>query len=364
MMKILQIVYSLGPGGAERFVVDLSNELLRQGHEVNLCVLRDDKQGNFGFYRRELAEKINYINLSIPVGLRLRNIVILYKLVKKLKPQVVHCHLNLVNYVFPLTIVFTKIRFFHTIHSSPLNEVSSSIEYRIRRYFYSKLRMKSITISKETSKSFLTYYKTLPYSEIYNGRSNPIKTSLYSEVKNDIKKFKDNSKTIFLHIGSCSPVKNQRMLISVFNKLIQNGERVVLLIIGSGFDSVEGRSLKNFACDKIIFLGEKHNVSDYLLCADAFCLSSLSEAMPISLIEAFACGCIPICTPVGGLINTIQNRETGYLSKSVSESDYYLTIKYYLENKDQVKKEDLIQYYMTNFSIEECANKHLLLYNK
>lgn len=363
-MKILQIVYSLGPGGAERFVVDLSNELSRQGHDVTLCVLRDEKQGNFGFYKREVAEKINYINLSLPVGLRLRNIVALYKLVKKLKPQIVHCHLNLVNYVFPLTIIFKKIRFFHTIHSNPLNEVNSSIEYSIRRYFYSNLRMKSITISKETSQSFVTYYKISPFSEIYNGRAYPIQTSLLSDVKSEIQNFKDNSNTIFLHIGSCSAAKNQIMLINVFNKLIQNGERAVLLIIGAGFDSDEGMRLKSIACDKIIFIGTKHNVSDYLLNADAFCLSSTSEAMPISLIEALACGCIPICTPVGGLINTIQNGVTGYLSKSVSENDYYLTIKYYLENKERIKKEDLIKYYITNFSIEECANRHLLLYNK
>jgi glycosyltransferase involved in cell wall biosynthesis len=121
--------------------------------------------------------------------------------------------------------------------------------------------------------------------------------------------------------------------------------------------------VKNLACDKIIFFGEKHNVSDYLLNADAFCLSSIREGMPISLIEAFACGCVPICTPVGGLINTIENGVTGYLSDSVSENDYYLSVRTYLENKDQIKKTDLIQYYLSNFSIEECAKKYLSLYN-
>ncbi|HZY24804.1 MAG TPA: glycosyl transferase, partial [Bacteroidales bacterium] len=70
-MKIIQLVYSLGPGGAERFVVDLSNELALQGNDVTLCVLRDDKLGNSGFYKRDLSEKINYINLRIPEGLRL-----------------------------------------------------------------------------------------------------------------------------------------------------------------------------------------------------------------------------------------------------------------------------------------------------
>ncbi len=362
-MKILQIIYSLAPGGAERLVVDLSNELSRQGHDVTLCVLRDDEQGNSGFYKHDVSEKVSYVNLVIPVGLRIKNIVILYKLIKKLKPQVVHSHLNLVNYVFPLTIIFTKIRFFNTIHSNPKNEVGNSIEYWIRRYFYSNFKMKAITISEETSRYFLAYYKSPPFGEIYNGRALPKQTAEYSDVRNDVQKFRDKGDTVFLHIGTCNTAKNQRMLINAFNKIVQNGDHAVLMIIGSGFDSEEGRSLKSLACDKIIFLGERHNVSDYLLNSDAFCLSSVREGMPISLLEALACGCIPICTPVGGLINTIINGKTGYISKSVSENDYYFSIRTYLENKSQIKKDDLIQYYLTNFSIEECVKKYLSFYN-
>jgi glycosyltransferase involved in cell wall biosynthesis len=361
-MNILQIVYTLSPGGAERFVVDLSNEQSRQGHNVTLCALRNDTQNNFGFYKQEVSERINYVNLNIPVGLRFKNIITLYRLVKKIRPQVVHCHLNLVNYVFPLTIVFPKIRFFNTIHSNPKNEVSNSIEYWIRRYFFSNFKMKAITISKETSRFFISYYNTQPFSEIYNGRAKPAPTPAFQDVKNSVQKFRDNGNTIFLHIGSCNSAKNQQMLINVFNKAVQDGNKVVLMIIGAGFDSEEGRSLKNLACSNIIFLGEKHNVSDYLLNADAFCLSSIREGMPISLIEALACGCVPICTPVGGLINTVENGKTGYLSESVSEDDYYFSLRSYLDNKDQVKKDNLIQYYHTHFSIEECANKYLSVY--
>ncbi len=361
-MKILQLVYSLGPGGAERFVVDLSNELSRQGHDVTLCVLRDDRQGNSGFYRNELSESLNYINLRIPEGLRLNNILILNRLIKNLKPQVVHAHLNLVNYVFPLTVIHKKIKFFHTIHSFPKSEVKSSLEYRLRSYFYSKLRVKAVTISEEISRYFLDYYKFSAYSEIYNGRALPKPTPIFADVKNDIQKFRDNGSTIFLHIGTCNAAKNQKMLIGAFNKMTTNGDHAVLMIIGSGFDSEEGINLKKLASDKIIFLGERHNVSDYLLNSDAFCLSSVREGMPISLIEAFACGCIPICTPIGGLINTIKNGETGYLSKSVSEDDYYFALKDYLGSKNKIRKEDLIRYYKNNFSIEECAKRYTALY--
>jgi glycosyltransferase involved in cell wall biosynthesis len=361
-MKILQITYHLGPGGAERLVVDISNELTRQGHDVTLCALRDDQQGNKGFYKHEISEKINYVNLSIPEGIRVNNIYLLYKLIRKLNPQVVHCHLNLVNYLFPLTFIFKKVRFFHTIHSNPSHEVSNSIEYWLRRYFYKNNRMKAITISAETSKSFLNYYKTRPFEEIYNGRALPGPTASFPDIEKEIQDLKNKGNTVFLHIGSCYPVKNQRMLITVFNKLIQDGELVFLLIIGTGFDSELGKELKSLAGKNIIFLGEKHNVSDYLLNADVFCLSSTREGMPMSLIEALACGCVPICTPVGGLINIIENGKTGYLSKSVSENDYYHSIRSYLENIGQVKKTDLIQYYYNHFSIEACVKKYLSFY--
>ena len=41
-MKILQISFSLSSGGAERFVVDLSNELGKT-NDVTLLTLKDDK---------------------------------------------------------------------------------------------------------------------------------------------------------------------------------------------------------------------------------------------------------------------------------------------------------------------------------
>jgi glycosyltransferase involved in cell wall biosynthesis len=363
-MKILQIIYNLGPGGAERLVVDISNELSRQGHDVTLCVLRDDLQHNYGFFKKEVSENIRYINLLLPLGVRMNNIYILYKQIKKIQPDIVHCHLNLVNYLFPLTLIFRKVKFFHTIHSIPEKEVSNRLEYWLRRYFYKNKKMKAITISSETSKSFVSFYKSNSFTEIYNGRTSPKPTSLYSSVKKFIKGFRDNGSIIFLHVGTCHVVKNQKMLIRVFNKLVEEGKNIILLIIGANFDSDFGLSLKNIACDRVIFLGSRHNVADYFLNSDAFCLSSEREGMPISLIEAMACGCIPICTPVGGLINTIKDGENGFLAKSISEEDYYNSMMSYLQNQEKVKKEELVNYYNTHFSIEECVNKHVALYSK
>ena len=54
-MKIIQIIYSLSSGGAEKFVVDLSNQLAKMGHDVTLCMLRDDKIDTLTFNKQFLS---------------------------------------------------------------------------------------------------------------------------------------------------------------------------------------------------------------------------------------------------------------------------------------------------------------------
>ncbi len=361
-MRILQILYNLGPGGAERFVVDLCNELVHCGNEVYLYILRDESTAENGFYKSELSEKIVYKSLKIQEGFRPSNIYILGKIIKEIKPEVVHCHQNLVNYIFPLSLIFNRIKFVNTIHSDPPKEVSSKIEYWIRKMFYGSGKMKAVAISNETSKSFLKYYKTNNFTQIFNGRKLPLQSAQFEDVEEFINNLRIDNNFIFLHVGRCVPVKNQKMLINVFNRLTQEGWSLALLIIGDGFESNMGKELKTSASNKIIFLNPVHNIADYFITSDAFCLSSTNEGMPITVIEALACGCTPICTPVGGVIDAIENGVTGFLSKTISEEDYYQSVIDYLKQKEGIIKDNLIQSYKNRFSIEECTNQYIKLY--
>ena len=150
-------------------------------------------------------------------------------------------------------------------------------------------------------------------------------------------------------------VKNQNLLIHAFNELNQKGFNFILLVIGDGFDD----NFKSRACEKIHFLGLKNNVSDYLNCADAFCLTSNYEGLPISLLEAISCGVVPICTNVGGISDVIEDGVTGFLS-NVDKASYVDAIERY--TMETIKTSKLISKFKNEFSIHACALKYLAIY--
>lgn len=363
-MKILHFIYSLSSGGAERLVVDLCNELSKNGDEIYLCTLRDDNINNNGFYKKEISTRVNYINLKLPNGFRFSNFRIIYEVIKKVQPNVVHSHQNLINYIFPIVIIAPQIHYFYTIHTDAFREVSNKLEYLIRRFFFKNKLVIPISISEKTSKSYIEFYKLPQIVEIVNGRQLPSKSIFFNEVVNEIAKYRINNNLIFVHIGRCNEVKNQEMLIKVFNKLSKENVKYKLLIIGAGFESELGIKLRELANENIIFLGEKYNVYDYLMNADAFCLSSKNEGMPITLIESLACGCISICTPVGGICDTIINGKNGYISRTISEEEYYYSIREFINKRHSIERRCLIEFYNNNFSIHKCASMHYKLYNR
>ena len=76
------------------------------------------------------------------------------------------------------------------------------------------------------------------------------------------------------------PKKNHKRLIRCFNKFIESGYDAILLIIGSDFNSKSGLELQTAACNSIFFLGQKHNISDYLSLSDIlFYRQTLKECL-------------------------------------------------------------------------------------
>jgi glycosyltransferase involved in cell wall biosynthesis len=157
--------------------------------------------------------------------------------------------------------------------------------------------------------------------------------------------------------------KNQDLLVSAFNKIEAEGVGFLLLVIGNAYDQPgEAEMLRRRACSSIKFLGEKNNVGDYLFLSDAFCLSSRYEGLPISLLEALAAGCIPICTAVGGIPDVVSEGVTGYLAYGDGVESYCDAIRRYICNPDQIRRVDLQKHFIEHYSIRKCVTSYELIY--
>lgn len=364
-MKILQIIFSLSSGGAEKFVVDLSNELSKK-HEVHLCVIQSDQNRNLSFFKAQVDEHVNYHNLQCTKGINVKSFFLIAKIIKNLKADIVHIHLNTILYCYIPAILFKKkIKFVHTLHSLPSKTIGFKWQKQINRYFYKHQLISAIVISVKNKELYQDFYDLTKVSLIENGVAMPIKTGFFMQTKEKINQIKaGNADKIFLHIGSFTEAKNQNLLINVFNRILEEKKGTQLLVIGKNFESKKGQELKNRSKKGIHYLGTKTNVSDYLLCSDAFILSSLWEGLPMSLLEALACGVVPICTPAGGIPDVIKSENLGYMSKDFTEQGFYEAIIKCMNNFNSFDSKNLITYYKENFSMEKCAKDYELIYSK
>lgn len=361
-MKILELHYSTSWAGAERFVVDLCNELINT-EETILCTIEDDKIPEKAYYKNELRHDIKYINLKCKSGLQVKSLWKIYKTIKKEKPDIVHAHTDAICLFIP-ALLYHKALYFHTLHS--LAEVCLRKPYLkpIYSWFYKK-RITPITISIACYNSFKNFYKKNYAIEIDNGRAPLRNSNQITNVQQEIQKLKlHKDDKVFIHVARCQPEKNQQLLIKTFNQFLQNNYHGILIMIGSAYDKPENKYLLDMARKGIYWLGLKSNVCDYLKQADFFILSSKYEGLPISLLEAMSCGVIPICTPAGGIPNVINNKKYGYISNGFTCEDFYKTIENAFNNYDQFNKTELIDYFNTNYSMKNCAAHYLKVFKK
>ena len=357
-MRILEIIPTLGSGGAERFVVDLSNELCEKDNvEVMLLTLYDISESDI--FASFLSKRVRLYSLGKKTGLSITAYFRIFRLVRQIHPDIIHSHLDAIIYLL-FSILFNSrtIKYYHTIHNDAYKEACG-----VRRFFRKVLfkwnLCTPVTISKISQDSFKRLYgRNAPL--VFNGVSN---SSIDEFVPMNYRL--SNHTKILLNIGRVMKQKNHLMLLKVVSRLIAVGEDIVLLHIGRVEESLLFEELKSYINDRIIFLGEMQNVRPYLKYADFFCLTSLYEGLPISLLEAFSVGCIPVCTPVGGCVDVIRNSVTGFLSENLFEDNYYSLLKTVLHMEDEKKRRiqfNLIQEYEEKYSIKVCASQYLALF--
>lgn len=358
-MKILHIHPSMAGGGIEAMICGLVNEMAKV-HDVTLCTIFEPKKDDV--FEKKLSSSVHRISLGKKIpGFSIKEVFDIYRCIRKGHYDVVHIHGFFYYYALAVFLLHKRVKFVYTIHSDAAKENATWDKrfIRIKKYAFQKDYIHPVTISKESKRSFTAYYgwdSTL----IYNG----IPDYTYDTKVRKLTAYRFTDKTrVFLHPGRITEAKNQIVLVKVFNRLISEDD-VVLLIAGQKQDMQIWSELEPYLNERIIYLGERSDVRDLLAESDAFCLPSIWEGMPVTLLEALSVGCIPICSPVGGIPEVITNGENGFLSSDSSEEAYYKALKSFVSCTN-IEVKDMKQKCLKTFDkfrISEVVKKYIEVY--
>ncbi len=361
-MKILHIHPAMGQGGIEAMITGLANEMVEKGYEVSVCSIFTPTET--AIFWGKLNAKIHKFDLGKAVpGFSIKEIFKIYRAIKRGGYDVVNLHGFFYYYALSVLLLHRKVKFFYTVHSDAVKECGGWDKrfLFIKRFCFKKGWARPITISTASQNSFSDFYgceSTL----IPNGVARP---AIMGE-RNIIDEVRYTSQTkVFLHPGRITPAKNQVVLVKTIHRLIQEGDDVVLVIVGSNDDDSIFKEISSYFSDRIRYIGTRSDVPELFAKADAFCLPSIWEGLPVTLLEALSVGCIPICSPVGGIVNVITSGKNGILAASSSEEDYYQALRVLIGMTDEERKE-MKQHCIESFApydISVTAQSYLNAYN-
>lgn len=362
-MKILEIIPQLDSGGGERFTVDLCNELARK-HTVKLIVLFPFE--NHNFYISDISNRIEVISMNKKLGVDVLLPFRIMREVIKFKPDVVHTHLRAITYECLSALLLRRIVHCHTVHSAADKEAGSFICRIVRKLMFKCGFMTPITISEESYQSFVKFYG-LDAPMIFNGRNVPETITPAENAVNDIQQWRNSPHTrIIINLARVMRVKRQGLIARVCRRLSDDGYDFKMIFMGRNVDKVVMAEIAAADCPNALWVGTRTNPLDYLSLADAYCLLSEYEGMPISLIEALGSGAVPVCTPVGGIVDVIRDGENGFITDDLSEEACYRALKRFLDLSDSelVEMKEQAHKSYEPFSMTGCAEKYLLLFER
>lgn len=121
---------------------------------------------------------------------------------------------------------------------------------------------------------------------------------------------------VYLSVGRLTEQKGHRYLLDAIPKVIAKyPDQLVFIIAGEGYlrEDLE-RKARDLGIDHVVhFLGTRADIPDLLTLADVFVMPSLSEGLPLGLLEAMYTGLPVVASRVGGIETVITHGKNGIL---------------------------------------------------
>lgn len=178
----------------------------------------------------------------------------------------------------------------------------------------------------------------------------------YSVIHKDCLRKKTNEIKQILFLGFLTELKGCFDIPEIIEKVIQQCDKIKVILAGSGEDEKIQEVLKKKKLEKyFVFPGwvKKEEKEELLKTSNLFLLPSYTEAMPMSILEAMGYGLPIIASNVGGIPQLVEDGENGFMVKPGNIDGFSAAILKIIQN-------DNLSYEMGKNSLEKADEKYSL----
>lgn len=312
---VVHLTYALDVGGLETLLVDCINRMPpeRYRHAV-VCLTRYTD-----FAKRITQPGVELYALGKPPGLGLSTHWKAWKLLRRLRPAIVHTYnLSAAEYAFTATMAGAPVR----IHAEHGRDASDPQGLNPKHNFLRRRLAPFID-------------RFIPVSEDLHrwlGETVGIPASKTQFIKNgvDTERFARNAggarigpwvdgDFVIGTVARVQDIKNHRGLVEAFLRLRrmlpQHAHRLKLSIVGDGplLPQVRAQVREAGIEDAVWLPGARADIAEVLQSFTVFALPSFAEGTPVSLLEAMASGLPVVASRVGGIPEVVAEGEHGLL---------------------------------------------------
>ncbi len=316
-MRILHLTAHLNTGGITSYLLTLSDELLRRGHQVSVMAADGDATVRF----QDKGIQVTTANMRIKSEIHPMlwiNLPRLIHVVKKQQINVIHAHTRTTQVLGHVVSFLTGVPLVTTCHGF--------FKPRFHRRLFGCWGKRIVAISQPVYEHLINDFK-LPDSQvslIVNG-IDLVQFPVVDKERRQLarQQLGITHQHVIGLIARLSSVKGIDVLIDAFNQVVRVNSDVLLLIVGEGPEQerLHEQIARLNLQDKVCILKTVNKTAAILPVFDVVIAPSRMEGLGLSVMEAMASGLPVIASRVGGLIDLITDNQDGLLVKPVDANE-------------------------------------------
>lgn len=363
-MKILYLLSTLKEAGPINVIYDLVKNLDRNNFTPIMATFNEYKNSVMANKFEELGVEMHYLDLNKKNWL-FRGKSVLNRLLKEVQPDIVHTQ------CFIFTVLsgafLQKYKRIETIHSDFLQDIKycyGQIKGRIMCYLFAngiKNIKNNICVSKYIKEKLEKKFNNISFDYIDNGidiekfKSKKPKTEIRQTLNLPV------DKKIFIWTGGFINLKNPKLLSKIIEK--KNNNNCFFILCGDGnLKKRTEKYLKN--CKNVLFTGKVKNIEDYYNASDYYISTSLTEGLPLAVIEALSCGLPVLLSDIEQHKYIFKDKNIGFIYKSQDINSMSEKFDLLINENYEIMSNNARETVVNNFSSKIMAEKYQQKYDE